>query len=315
MTRYALGLGSNLGDRLANLRRAYTGLEGLGRVTAVSGLYETTPIGGPEQDPYLNAVVVLELEMEPLELLAVTQSIEHEAGRVRGERWGPRTLDVDILTSDGTAVAEDTLELPHPRAADREFVLRPLAEAWPDASLGDGVVAGDALRRLDPQGVDLLARRWVTDSMVGTWLVIAQVVLLGAVGVGIVGDGSVAFADRPLQTVVGVGLVIGGGALGWAGVRALGPALTAKPEPRPGVGMVEHGPYRLVRHPIYGSVFLIVAGVAVALASRLGMAGAVVLLIFLLFKARYEERRLRIRYPGYGRYRDRVRRWMVPGVF
>lgn len=315
MNRYALGLGSNLGDRLSNLRSAYHGLESLGEVVAVSRLYESAPVGGPEQDPYLNAVLVLETGLGPFELLDHCQSIEVGAGRVRAERWGPRTLDIDIVARDGPAIDTDDLQVPHPRASKREFVLRPLADVWPDAPIGEGVHAADALSGIAPQGVEPLAGRWTGDSLAGTWLVVAQVVLLGAIGVGIAVDGSTAFGDDPLLRLTGVVMAGGGVALGWVAARALGPALVISPEPRAGANLVDHGPYRLVRHPVYGSVLLVVTGVALALGSSLGLAGVPVLSAFLVAKVRYEETRLRIRYPGYASYRRRVRGWFIPGVF
>ena len=96
--RAAVALGSNLGDRISTLRMAVEQMSRLGRVDAVSSLYETAPVGGPEQDPYLNAAVVVDTDLSPGELLAALQTIENEAGRVRRERWGPRTLDLDIVT-------------------------------------------------------------------------------------------------------------------------------------------------------------------------------------------------------------------------
>jgi 2-amino-4-hydroxy-6-hydroxymethyldihydropteridine diphosphokinase len=314
VNRFALGVGSNLGDRLANLRLAHLSLESLGEIRAVSGLYETAPLGGPEQQAYLNAVIVLETGLGPADLLARCQAIEMAAGRERVERWGPRTLDIDIISVDGPAVDSDHLRVPHPRASDREFVLRPLVEVWPDALVQEEVTAGEALARLESQGVDRLAGKWTSDTNLGTWLVVAQMLLIAAIGLGIASDGSVDFSSLPLFRVLGLVMVLSGLALAWAAGRALGPALVANPEPRPGAGMVESGPYRLVRHPIYGSVLLLITGAAVALASRLGLLGVLPLLAFFLAKASYEERRLRIRYPGYVEYRGRVRHRLIPGV-
>ena len=128
--RAFLGLGSNLGDRLAHLRRAVAGLPG---VVAVSGVYETDPVGGPPgQAPYLNAVVELDTDLGPRELLEVARALEEEAGRVRAERWGPRTLDVDVLLVGDLAVDEPDLQVPHPRLRDRAFVLVPLHDLAPD---------------------------------------------------------------------------------------------------------------------------------------------------------------------------------------
>lgn len=125
-----LGLGSNLGNRAAHLRRAVDALDD--EVTAMSGVYETAPVGGPEQGPYLNLVVVLRTARSAHDLLALARSLETDAGRVRDERWGPRTLDVDVLWIDGETVATHDLVVPHPRMFERAFVCVPLREVAPD---------------------------------------------------------------------------------------------------------------------------------------------------------------------------------------
>ena len=128
--RAFLGLGANLGDREEALRRAVAALPD---VVAVSPLYETEPVGGPPgQPPYLNAVVQLATDRSPRELLEVANRIEAEAGRVRAERHGPRTLDIDILWVDGVTVDDPDLVVPHPRMFERRFVLAPLADLAPD---------------------------------------------------------------------------------------------------------------------------------------------------------------------------------------
>lgn len=128
--RALLGLGSNLGDRVAHLRTAVASLGD--EVTAVSDVYETEPVGGPEQGPYLNLVVALRTARPARDLLATAQALESAAGRVREERWGPRTLDVDVLWIDGEEVDEPDLRVPHPRMAGRAFVLVPLGDVAPD---------------------------------------------------------------------------------------------------------------------------------------------------------------------------------------
>lgn len=131
MTRAFLGLGSNLGDRHHFLRDAVSSLGS--EVVAVSHVYETDPVGGPGgQGPYLNLVVQLDTDLSPRELLAICQRLESAAERVREVRWGPRTLDVDVLWIDGVTVADDDLVVPHPRMTQRRFVLAPLAELAPD---------------------------------------------------------------------------------------------------------------------------------------------------------------------------------------
>lgn len=130
MTRAFLGLGSNLGDRWAHLRHA---VDALPDVVAVSPVYETAPVGGPEgQGAFLNCVVELDTERSPRELLQLCRSLEAAAERVRLERWGPRTLDVDVLWVEGSTVDDPDLVVPHPRMWERSFVLVPLADLAPD---------------------------------------------------------------------------------------------------------------------------------------------------------------------------------------
>jgi 2-amino-4-hydroxy-6-hydroxymethyldihydropteridine diphosphokinase len=141
-----------MGDRAAALRHAQSRLSNVTgyRCYAVSDIYETTPLGGPEQSDYLNQVVVLQ-PADPLDvaepdyraeaLLAVCHSIERDLGRVRQERWGPRTLDVDILAMGAYVSDEPELTIPHPRLADRAFVLVPWAQIDPDFPVpGLGIV-------------------------------------------------------------------------------------------------------------------------------------------------------------------------------
>ncbi len=131
--RVALGLGSNLGDRRDHLDRAVQGLEARTRVIAVSTYRETEPVGGPPgQGPYLNAVALVETELSPRDLLAFARELEEAAGRVRTEHWGPRTLDVDLLLCDDRVIDDEDLRIPHPRMAERLFVLGPLREIAPD---------------------------------------------------------------------------------------------------------------------------------------------------------------------------------------
>jgi len=130
MTRAFLALGSNLGDREAELRRAVGAMT---EVVAASAVYETDPVGGPEgQGPYLNMVVQLETKRSPQQLLGTCRALEAVAGRVRDVHWGPRTLDVDVIWVDGVTMTDPELEVPHPRFRERPFVLAPLAELAPD---------------------------------------------------------------------------------------------------------------------------------------------------------------------------------------
>lgn len=134
-----LGLGSNLGDRLGNLREATRLLgERPGvRVLRSSRVYETEPVG-PPQPAYLNAVLEVRCDREPHDLLEACRAVEDELRRVRTERWGPRTIDVDVLTFGDRVVDEPDLAIPHPRMHERGFVLVPLAELDPDPMLPGG---------------------------------------------------------------------------------------------------------------------------------------------------------------------------------
>ena len=151
--RAYVSLGSNLGDSLQTLREAAAALGGLGTVVAASPVYETDPVGLKDQPAFLNAVVELDTTLEPLPLLDALLAIETDSGRERGIRFGPRTLDLDLIWYDGRRLESDRLTLPHPRAHEREFVLRPLCDIAPDLPLA-GRPAREWLAALDPQGVE-----------------------------------------------------------------------------------------------------------------------------------------------------------------
>jgi 2-amino-4-hydroxy-6-hydroxymethyldihydropteridine diphosphokinase len=127
-----VGLGANLGERRATLASAACELAALGRVVAVSGLYETAAVG-PPQPRYLNAAIRLELSLEARPLLDTLLGIERRHGRSRAEKWGPRTLDLDILWISGRRVAEADLVVPHAGLRERRFALEPLLDVAPDA--------------------------------------------------------------------------------------------------------------------------------------------------------------------------------------
>ena len=145
--RVVLSVGSNLGDRLGTLQGCVQAIGDLPEtdVLAVSPVYETAPVGGPAQPDYLNAVLVIETGLAPRDLLAATQRIEADFGRVRvegSERFGPRTLDIDIIGYDEQISDDPVLTLPHPRAYERAFVLAPWHDLDPAARLpGRGPVA------------------------------------------------------------------------------------------------------------------------------------------------------------------------------
>lgn len=154
-----LALGSNLGDPLANLQAGVDHLAaspGL-RCTGVSGVFVTAPIGGPPQPDYLNAVLLADSDLPARSILELCHAAEQALDRVREERWGPRTLDVDVIACDDEVSSDPELTLPHPRAHLRAFVLAPWLDADPLASLvGLGSVAS-LLARADTTGVARLA--------------------------------------------------------------------------------------------------------------------------------------------------------------
>jgi 2-amino-4-hydroxy-6-hydroxymethyldihydropteridine diphosphokinase len=148
--RVVIGLGSNVGDRLATLRGAVSEIATLGSIESVSAMYETAPVGGPDQPDYLNAAVVLRTALEPDPLLDRLQRIEKAAGRERTVPWGPRTLDLDVLWIEGRRCDAPRLRVPHPRLCERAFALRPLLDVAPDArDPTTGERYADVLARLD----------------------------------------------------------------------------------------------------------------------------------------------------------------------
>lgn len=155
-TRALVALGSNLGDRAGHLLGAVAALARRPKVrlAGLSRIYETVPVGPAGQGPYLNAVLAVETELGPLELLEVLLAIERAHGRVRRERWGPRTLDLDLLDFGGRVLERPELSLPHPRLHERAFVLVPLAEVAPDWRHPLlGATATELLAKLDRSGV------------------------------------------------------------------------------------------------------------------------------------------------------------------
>ena len=130
-----VALGANIGNPREQMDLAVALLREATEVIAVSSYFVTKPVGGPEQPDYLNGVCILESDLPATDLLAVLQGIEKSLGRERNERWGPRTIDLDLIQYGSLLSAADELELPHPRAHERRFVLEPWFEIEPDAIL------------------------------------------------------------------------------------------------------------------------------------------------------------------------------------
>ena len=150
-----VGLGSNMGDRLANLQFAIDSLNATvgTQVHSISPVYETDPVGGPAQDDYLNAVAVLKTILSPEQLLDATQQIELSAHRERNEHWGPRTLDLDLLAMDDLTLNSQNLVLPHPRAQERGFVLLPWSTLDPNFIIPGHQSVAELLAEVDISGV------------------------------------------------------------------------------------------------------------------------------------------------------------------
>jgi 2-amino-4-hydroxy-6-hydroxymethyldihydropteridine diphosphokinase len=150
-----LGIGSNLEDRVSALRAAVERLRGVpsSRVTAVSSLYETEPWGNADQAAFLNQAVEMETALEPERLLEFCQAIELGLGRERTAKWGPRTIDIDILLVDARTVEGPALRIPHPHLGERRFALVPLAEIAPEAPVpGTGRTVAELLETCEDRG-------------------------------------------------------------------------------------------------------------------------------------------------------------------
>lgn len=314
MTLYAIGLGSNLGDRLDHLVTAVGEIGEFAEQQAVSSLYETEPVGGPEQDPFLNAVITVDTDLEAHEMLDRLQAIEAAHARQRRERWGPRTLDLDIVASSGPARDDERLTVPHPRAAERAFVLVPLVEVCPEAVVGPGLTAEHALAKTGTEGVDLLARDWVppVSPMPARLFVAGQFVLFLVTALAVAADGRLPEGEVTVAGVVGAMLAMFGLIVAFISSRRLGPGVTPSPVPRKGARMVMSGPYRYARHPIYGGIVLVLVGTSLFLDSILGVGASGLVLGFFWVKTTYEERQLRMHFAGYQAYRQVVHRRLIP---
>ena len=155
MNRAAVGIGSNKGDRLANIRTAVSMTrERIGEVTAASDVFETPPWGVALQPRFLNACMIVEAEIDPKTLLAKLKEIENDMGRLKRGKWGPREIDLDILLFDDIRMKEPDLVIPHPYMHDRAFVLLPLSEIasdWIHPALG--VPVSELLRKSASDGI------------------------------------------------------------------------------------------------------------------------------------------------------------------
>ena len=149
MTDVFLGIGGNLGDRRATMRRAVAEIRAVVEDVRVSSLYETAAWGVTDQPSFLNAVVRGRTELKALELLEAMQAIENQLGRVRTRHWGPRAIDIDILLYGSDVIDVPRLKVPHPYMSQRGFVLRPLADLAAGLTLPDGSLVGELLTTID----------------------------------------------------------------------------------------------------------------------------------------------------------------------
>lgn len=319
MTRAAIALGSNLGERLDHLRFAIDAMAGLGKVLSVSGLYETAPVGGPEQDDYLNAVAVLETTLPPEQLLLALHEIEAQRGRERAIHWGARTLDLDLLLYGSTVVDSQICTIPHPRLAERRFVIEPLLDAWPDAQLPDGTPVTGLLAGVAGQDLTPLGPFWQSNGAPGGfqgkggWWVVVQFVLIAAVVGGLSIGGPVLPGGTALR-VAGAVLALVGLAQVSLGIIQLGDRLTPFPEPLDGGGIIHGGVYSIVRHPIYGGIVEGLIGISLFQESVFGLVLALVAGAFFWMKAGREEQRLARRFPHYDDYRADTGARLIPWV-
>ena len=160
--RAIVALGSNLGDRFEYLQKAVNEINSVEEIeiSKISSVYETLPVGGPEQGNYLNAVISLVTELEADELLFKLLLIELNLGRQREIAWGPRTIDLDLIWFENQTINLDNLIIPHPRAHERCFVIKPWLEIEPDARIGNTEIK-EFLKDLDCSGVNLFPTRLV----------------------------------------------------------------------------------------------------------------------------------------------------------
>ena len=321
MTRAVVSLGSNLGDRLATLNGAVDRIADLGTIHALSRLYETAPVGGPDQEPFYNAVAVVETSLDLHELLAALHRIEAEFDRTREVRWGPRTLDLDLIMHGATSITSQSITVPHPRYRERRFVVEPLLDAWPDAHHPDGTALAPALADLVDQELSVVeGTSWRGDAGVerhgdrarpgnrGEWVAGQMVVIAGFLAsVVLTADASTVASIKAVGGfVVLVGVVILSAAMSDLGRFSVG-----TPWPLKG-GLVASGVYGTVRHPMYTAVMVITLGLAGLFGSWLGLALWPIVVLFFWAKTRSDETWLAASYPTYRAYREAVSGRFVP---
>lgn len=317
MTRVAVALGSNLGDRLGYLRIGAAGISELGEAVDVSRVFETEPVGGPDQGRFLNAVITLETSVEPSDLLEHLLAVEKRASRTRDVRWGPRTLDLDLIVYGDQQIDEPKLQVPHPRAHERGFVIAPLVDVWPEAVMAEGSTARDALGVVGVRGLTAWEGDWRVAAPGLGWRATAWVagqLVLFAVWLGALLATPTEFVQSARSWLGWSVALLGLGVLE-ASRRSLGKELTPFPQPRQGGQLVDTGVYGYVRHPIYLAVLLMFGGVSLAVGSLPAGLVTLILLGFFSAKASVEERALGIGIPGYTDYRDRVGFRMLPYVW
>ena len=162
MAHVRLGIGANLGDRQAALQSVIDAMSGCFTAIRASSVYDTPPWGVLDQPTFLNAVIAAETELSPAQVLDFAHACEAAAERIRDVRWGPRTLDVDVITYDDIRSDDPVLTLPHPRAHERAFVLLGVVEIEPDAVLPGLGAAQSLLEGLDTSGITTVSHLRVT---------------------------------------------------------------------------------------------------------------------------------------------------------
>lgn len=319
MTRVAIALGSNLGDRRVHLHDAVESLADLGALVGVSQLYETAPVGGPEQDDYLNAVAVIDTTLTAETLLLALHEIEADHDRERSVRWGPRTLDLDLLLYGSDRIDTEICIVPHPRMTERRFVIEPLVEVWPEARMPDGRLVSSFFDSVADQELTNRGAFWIEPrhsggfASRGGWWVVAQFIMIGLVVWAIGLDGP-EIPGGGFVRAVGAVAVLTGGIQAALGILQLGDRLTPFPEPLDGGGIIHGGVYSIVRHPIYGGIVMSLVGISLFQRSLPALGLALGSGVFFWRKAAGEEDRLVRRFPHYGDYQAKTRARLVPWI-